>query len=494
VVFKLSPPVPPQTDWTETVLHSFCSSPFCADGALPFAGLFADSEGNLYGTTAYGGASGLGVLFKLPPRGPLRVLHSFDGSDGSQPGAGVIADTSGNLYGTTANGGAAALGGAAGGGTVFKRTKDGTFVVLHSFCSRSQCDDGSHPQAGLYLDAQHNLYGTTANGGEFDEGVVFELGTDGGSFRVLYSFCRTPRCPDGDVPLGGLIADGSGNLYGTTSNGGEFGGGVVFELSPPIPPALEWTETVLHDFCSSISSIAICSDGANPVAGLIADRFGNLFGTTLDGGAFDYRGVAFKLSPPPPGGTNWFLEVLHSFCRMPGCPDGKKPRAGLVADGEGNLYGMALSAVPVRGVVFELTDAGFFPPPIPFSNFTARLEIDLDANPTDDAFLLLSEVALGAGSGGINPPAKPVFLTIGPFTTKIPHGSFIPGGPGVFTFAGVINGVDLQVGIEQQTPGNFSFAVAAQGADLTGIKNPVPVALTIGVDTGTAAVDAQIAP
>jgi hypothetical protein len=87
-----------------------------------------------------------------------------------------------------------------------------------------------------------------------------------------------------------------------------------------------------------------------------------------------------------------------------------------------------------------------------------------------------------------------VFLTIGPFTTEIRHGSFIPGGPGLFTFAGVIDGVDLQVGIEQQTPRNFSFAVAAQGANLTGIKKPVPVALTIGNDTGTASVNAQIGP
>jgi uncharacterized repeat protein (TIGR03803 family) len=157
--------------------------------------------------------------------------------------------------------------------------------------------------------------------------------------------------------MAGLIADGSGNLYGTTLSGGAFGRGLVFELSPPVPPALAWTETVLHDFCSSSSS-ASCSDGAGPVGGLIADRFGSLFGTTDAGGAFD-RGVAFKLSPPPPGVTNWFLEVLHAFCRTRGCPDGEEPSAGLFADSNGTLYGTALGAVPVRGVVFELTDAGF---------------------------------------------------------------------------------------------------------------------------------------
>jgi uncharacterized repeat protein (TIGR03803 family) len=486
VAFKLSPPVPPQTNWTETVLHSFCSKPECADGSTPVAGLLADSEGNLYGTTADGGASGLGVVFTLRPGGPLTVLHSFDGSDGSQPEASLIADTSGNLYGTTAFSGMAQRG-----GTVFKLTKGAVpFVVLHAFCSRSRCDDGAHPVGGLHLDAQRNLYGATAEGGASQRGVVFELGPDG-TYRVLYAFCRTPDCPDGATPFAGVIAGGSGNLYGTTSRGGAFSGGVVFKLSPPVPPALTWTETVLYSFCSR----ANCGDGSSPVAGLIADRFGSLFGMTEAGGGASGEGVAFKLSPPPPGVTNWPFEVLHSFCRTPGCPDGAEPIAGLIADSDGNLYGTtSVGGGRDEGVVFELTDTGFFPPVTPFSSFTPRLQIDLDANPIDDAFLLLSEVVLGVGSDGINPPAEPVVLTIGRFTTAIPQGSFMRGGPGRFTFAGVIDGVDLQVGIEQQTPQNFSFAAAAQGANLTGIKNPVPVALTIGLDNGTASVNAQIGP
>jgi uncharacterized repeat protein (TIGR03803 family) len=483
VVFKLSPPVPPRTNWTETVLHSFCSRPRCGDGAAPVAGLFADSQGNLYGTTAFGGASDKGVVFKLTPGGLLTVLHSFNGSDGSQPGAGVIAEAGGNLYGTTTVGGTAQ-----GGGTVFKRTKDGTFAVLHFFCSRPRCDDGTHPAGGLYLDAQGNLYGTTTRGGFSDDGVVFELGPSG-TYRVLYEFCTFPGCPDGKVPGAGLMADSSGNLYGTASGGGAFGQGVLFKLSPPIPPTLTWTETVLHSFCSRPG----CADGAQPDSGLIADSIGSLVGTTFAGGAFD-EGVVFKLSPPPPGVTNWPLEVLYAFCRTPGCPDGEEPSAGLIADRSGNLYGTAVGAALNRGVVFELTGTGFFPPPILFSNFTGRLEIDLDPNPTDDAFLLLSEVVLGAGSDGINPPAEPVILKIGSFTAQIPHGSFIRSGPGLFTFAGAINGVDLQVGIKQQTPGTISFAAAGQRANLTGIKDPVPVTLTIGDDTGTASVNAQIGP
>jgi uncharacterized repeat protein (TIGR03803 family) len=294
-----------------------------------------------------------------------------------------------------------------------------------------------------------------------------------------------------------VIADGSGNLYGTTAHGGAFARGVVFKLSPPVPPALTWTETVLHSFCSR----ANCGDGAEPVAGLIADAIGSLYGTTSEGGTLDDAGVVFKLSPPPPGGTNWPLEVLYSFCRTPGCSDGREPNAGLIADSDGNLYGTTTgggnNACKSRlgcGVVFQLTGARFVPPRIPFLSFTSRLEIDLDPNPTDDAFLLLSEVILGAGSDGINPPAESVLLRIGPFTSKIPHGSFIRSGPGLFTFAGVIDGVDLQVGIEQRTPKNISFSAAGQGAKLTGIKSPVPVALTIGDDTGTASVNAQIGP
>jgi uncharacterized repeat protein (TIGR03803 family) len=188
---------------TETVLHSFSGN----DGAQPIAGLIADGNGNLYGTTAKGGASGNGVVFKLAPGGTYTVLYSFTGgSDGRFPQAGLIADSSGNLYGTTQ------FGGATGNGVVFKLTPGGTETVLYSFCHLPGCTDGAYPQAGLIADSSGNLYGTTPYGGASNDGVVFKLAS-GGTETVLYSFLGGG---DGAFPGAALIADGSGNLYGTT--------------------------------------------------------------------------------------------------------------------------------------------------------------------------------------------------------------------------------------------------------------------------------------
>jgi len=225
VVFKLAPNG--TAGWTETVLHSFTGFP--TDGALPYAGLIADSAGNLYGATTGGGASGQGVVFKLAPDGTETVLHAFTGgSDGAYPGVGpLIADSAGNLYGTTTGGGGGP--GASGQGVVFKLSPDGTETVLHSFTLGS---GGGGPLAGLIADSAGNLYGTTQVGGASGQGVVFKLapnGTGGWTESVLYSFTGGS---DGGQPFyGSLIADGAGNLYGTTVGGGASGAGVVFKLS-----------------------------------------------------------------------------------------------------------------------------------------------------------------------------------------------------------------------------------------------------------------------
>ena len=152
----------------------------------------------------------------------------------------------------------------------------------------------------------------------------------------------------GLVEVAGLIADSSGNLYGTTLVGGSYSGGVVFKLSP------SGTETVLYSFCSLPS----CSDGANPFAGLIADRAGNLNGTTNFGGTAGCGGcgVVSKLSP---SGTE---TVLYSFCSLPSCSDGAAPAAGLIADSSGNLYGTTTyGGASGIGVVFKLSGTGFIP-------------------------------------------------------------------------------------------------------------------------------------
>ena len=285
---KHVPPAAPNL----TVLHSFIPG----DGVNPIAGLIQDAAGNLYGTTAFGGAAcaelssqGCGVVFELIRCNSgydFKVLHKFTGgADGAAPSGGLIRDAAGNLYGTTFYGGGSSACGLANGtpsgcGTVFKLSPTSTKTVLHTFTS----GDGQNPSAGLIREAAGNFYGTTTYGGGAGGGVVFELSPTGIQ-TVLYSFAGGA---DGAFPLAGLIRDVGGNLYGTTQSGGTssgcapFGCGVVFKLSPT------GTETVLHSFTGR--------DGAFPSAGLIQDTVGNLYGTTEIGGAYGF-GVVFKLSP-----------------------------------------------------------------------------------------------------------------------------------------------------------------------------------------------------
>ena len=207
------------------VLHRFCSSANCADGADPLGVLIRDAAGNLYGTTQQGGnfnslcsfGNGCGVVFKVDNTGQETVLHAFcseaNCADGFYPEAGLIEDSAGNLYGTTA------YGGAHGGGTVFKMDNSGQEAVLHSFCSTggAKCTDGSQPSAALIEDGAGNLYGTTTFGGAHGTGTVFKL--DNSEETVLYDFCSLggTKCTDG-WGASGLIRDGSGNLYGTSRN------------------------------------------------------------------------------------------------------------------------------------------------------------------------------------------------------------------------------------------------------------------------------------
>jgi uncharacterized repeat protein (TIGR03803 family) len=342
-----------------TLLHTFCEQGGnCTDGANPYAASVLDPEGNLYGTTEYGGVHGQGVVFKLTPEGQYAVLHSFcarnNCTDGYDPSAGLALDQKGNLYGTTA------YGGAHGGGVVFKLTSDGKYTVLHSFCQQGYpCTDGTGPRGGLVLDQDGNLYGTTLLGGGFIGycsdvgygcGVVFKL-TPKGKATALYSFCAQSNCTDGASPYAGLVLDQTGNLYGTTTYGGAncspgYGCGVVFKLAP------KGKETVLYNFCAQTG----CPDGSNPSLGrLVFDPKGNLYGTTVDGGTpscnyFSGCGVVFKFAPK---GKE---TVLYSFCpQWPSCTDGDDPLTGLVFDQKGNLYGTTLGGGHGGGGVFKLT-------------------------------------------------------------------------------------------------------------------------------------------
>jgi len=158
--------------------------------------------------------------------------------------------------------------------------------------------------------------------------ILLPRGAAASSEQVLYSFCSQTNCADGAYPAAGLIMDGSGNLYGTTVHGGARGYGTVFQLTPT---GTGWSENVLYGFCPQGN----CADGANPAAGLIMDGSGNLYGTTVGGGARGY-GTVFQLTPT---GTGWNENVLYSFCPQGNCADGAYPAAGLIMDGSGNLYG-----------------------------------------------------------------------------------------------------------------------------------------------------------
>ncbi len=291
-VFNLRPPARASAnvfgDWTETVLYRFRGG---SDAATPTAAdLVFDADGNMYGTTLFGGGStncqdGCGAVYKLTPSGggwTESVIYSFDQqAGGQQPWGGVIFDQDGNLYGATVGGGAHRM------GTVYRLTPSAsgwTERVLYSFQGPS---DGSLPYSGLIFDRAGNLYGTTCCDGPGGSGTVWELspGADW-TFTLVYSFVGL----SGQGPEGGVTMDAAGNLYGTTNEGGLYDFGTVFKLTPS---ASGWTLTTVYDFCPAGWP---CTDGAIPAAGVTLDSAGNIYGTTSDGGATG-GGVVFEITP-----------------------------------------------------------------------------------------------------------------------------------------------------------------------------------------------------
>jgi len=267
VAYKLSPA------GQETVLYTFTGY---ADSGKPQGGVILDASGNVYGTTATGGTSLLGAVFKVSPAGQVTVLYSFRGPDGANPTGNLLLDSAGNLYGTTYSGGPTGNGSGQSFGTVYKLDPAGSETVLYSFTGLA---DGGNPTGGLARDSAGNLYGTAYAGGLYNAGVVFKVDPQGREI-VLYSFTGGT---DGAYPSGGVVVDSSGNFYGTAPYGGNANAGVVFEVDP------QGHETVLYSFTGG-------ADGGNPASGVIRDSSGVLFGTTPTGGGAA-GGTVFQITP-----------------------------------------------------------------------------------------------------------------------------------------------------------------------------------------------------
>jgi uncharacterized repeat protein (TIGR03803 family) len=314
-VFKITP------SGTLTTLYDFCSQTVdteCLDGQSPQGGLIQAADGDFYGTTEEGGANADGgTVFKITPSGTLTTLYNFCSqpacTDGAAPLATLVQTANGDFYGTTVTGGAnnTCLYGC---GTVFKITTSGSLTTLYNFCSQSNCVDGETPYAGLVQAIDGDLYGTTGYGGADGSGTVFRI-TASGALTSLYSFCGQDGCPDGHTPASPLVQASNGDFYGTTLTGAINNGATLFRITP------KGALTTLYRFNSTGS-----------YAALVQATNGDLYGTVTYGGAY-HSGMIYKTTP---SGT---VIKLFSFCGQSGCADGAAPVAGLVQDTNGDLYG-----------------------------------------------------------------------------------------------------------------------------------------------------------
>jgi uncharacterized repeat protein (TIGR03803 family) len=368
--------------YTENVLHNFAGG---SDGSNPYGGLIADASGALYGMTSQGGASNLGVVFKLTPVSGQSawnetILYAFKGgTDGATPYGGLLLGRRGVLYGVTEFGGEPSCPYTTNGcGTVFElippasSNEPWTEKVLHRFVGG---DDGLQPLGSLIADKKSRvLYGTTEGGGTGFYGSVYTLtppaaGKKEWKLDTIYVFAGG-AAGDGSHPQAGLVADSSGALYGTTMYGGStccggIGDGVVFRLEPPAAGGRKWKEKVLHAF-SFVPWGVLPTEGQEPFSQLILDSNGALYGTTAFGGFYD-AGTEFKLSPPV-SGTGWTETILHSFLdsvhNLNSTIDGATPEAGAIMDASGMLFGTTVSGGVGNcsgygcGIVFGLTPGG----------------------------------------------------------------------------------------------------------------------------------------
>jgi uncharacterized repeat protein (TIGR03803 family) len=311
------------TSGTLTTVHSFDGT----DGYEPMAGLIQVGHSDLYGTTAQGGITGVGTVFKINLGGKLKTMQSFDYSpQGALPKASLVHASNGKFYGTAPNGGDSSA------GTVFEMTASGKLTAIYAFCLN--CTNGAQPITPLIQASNGKLYGTAVVGGVPDQcGTIFEITTKG-VLSLLHSF--TAR--DGCYPVAGLVQGSDGRFYGTTSAGGtDSNNGTFFRITA------SGEMTTLHNFSGS--------DGAAPEGALVLATDGNFYGTTYAGGAYGH-GTIFEVT------TAGTLTTLYSFCGESQCPDGDGPAGGLIQASDGKFYGTTVyGGANNQGTIFSL-DAG----------------------------------------------------------------------------------------------------------------------------------------
>jgi len=359
------------------------------------AGLVQATNGNFYGTTAFGGAysnciGGCGTVFEITPAGEFTLLHSFTNYDGSEPLGGLVQGDDGNLYGTTAAGGRFGPGGL---GSVFQISPGGEFAMIHSFTT----SDGFDPGAGLIIGPDGAFYGTTAAGGQNGVGTVYRITTNG-DLSVLNGIDQS------SAPL--LLAS-DGNFYGTDQFGGTstnctYGCGTVYRITPG------GVVTILHSFDGT--------DGKEPLAGLIEASDGNLYGTTSAGGT---GGTVFQIT------KDGVFTTLHAFSGT----DGKNPHAGLVQGSDGNLYGTTYSGGgALFGCVFQITTNGTYTKLISFNASNGGDPAGALVQGTDGDLYGTTQVGGGTtGAGTVfkvsvttNSPPPPVICILSPaFSTNL---------------------------------------------------------------------------
>ena len=432
----------------------------------PYANVVQGLDGNLYGTTAYGGTHGQGTVYRLTPGGTFKVIYNFcslaNCTDGSAPQAPLVFGTDGDLHGTTGGGGSGTAYCGTGCGTVFKLTTKGVLSTLHNFCSVAPCYDGSDPSSGLVQGRDGSYYGvTSADGGSYLQGTVYRI-TPKGVLTTLYAFCIQSGCTDGESPRAGLIQGTNGHFYGTTGSGGQHGYGEIFEIT------VTGKLTILHSFDgtdgegafsklllasnglfygmtqsggSTSCGLNLCgtvykmnaagslttlvnftgTNGSYPEGGLLEGGDGYLYGITGGGGS-NSSGTFFRMSL---GGK---LSTAYNFCAAP-CTDGYGPNYGLLQATNGLFYGIAASGEDGSSVVYSI-DTGLAP-------FVDTLPISgkVGAN-----VRILGNNLTGATAVSFNGTDQPAFTVVSgtEITTTVPSGA-TTGKVEVTTVSGVLS-------------------------------------------------------